>query len=135
MYACIRISNIKVLTFSVGWAQILLVVKDEAKGCRDISKLMAMVAVLCHLIGRENSGESFPTFQEATQALLVLLVNRYPKVCTILNPEPIICVTYTPAVMEILQSSCTLTGNGTISWLFRSPPTNATPVCISRGMV
>lgn len=58
-------------------------VKHEAKGCKDVSKLVAMIGVLCHLFGLQPCGNNAPilsTSRDALQALLVLLVNRYPKV-------------------------------------------------------
>ena len=47
--------------------QVLVAVKEERKACRDISKLMAIVGVLCHLVGHDNTGALTPTTPGAMQ--------------------------------------------------------------------
>ena len=54
---------------------LLLCVKEEVKGCRDIPRLQFAAAVLCHITVFRG-----PTREAALRAVLGLLQNRFPKV-------------------------------------------------------
>ena len=56
--------------------ELLELVRGEACGCRDVAVLAQAAVVLCHLAGAPAQA----TAELAMQALLALLVNRYPKV-------------------------------------------------------
>jgi hypothetical protein len=58
-----------------GAGELLELVKGEMRGCRDVLCLIWTATVLCHLVGMPQ-----PTCHDALQALLTLLVNRYPRV-------------------------------------------------------
>ncbi|CAL8461606.1 g1137 [Coccomyxa elongata] len=55
--------------------ELLELVKEEARGCRDVPSLTWAATSLCHL-----AGAPAPACFGALHALLTLLVNRYPKV-------------------------------------------------------
>jgi hypothetical protein len=62
-------------------AAVLATAKAQLKGCRDVAKLMALVQLLCHLAGlRRAGGAAAAAADGALHALLLLLVNKYPKV-------------------------------------------------------
>ena len=50
--------------------------RTEARGCKDVPVLTQAGGVLCHLAGVPDAA----VCARAMQALLALLVNRYPKV-------------------------------------------------------
>jgi hypothetical protein len=60
------------------------------RNCRDVAKLLAVVQALCHLAGLRPRGDAAAAAAEgALHALLVLLVNKYPKVTT--REKPGLC--------------------------------------------
>ena len=61
-------------------AQLLSAVREAVRGCTDIPRLQAGVAVLCQLASSAGSAVG----REALRAALLLLANRYPKVSGVL---------------------------------------------------
>lgn len=55
--------------------EILELTKGESRKCGDIPRLFAAATLLCHLVACEE-----PVRSSALQAVLTLLINRYPKV-------------------------------------------------------
>jgi hypothetical protein len=55
--------------------QVRQLMAEEARNCRDVSRLCAVATAACHLVTCPQ-----PTGLDAVQLLLSLLGNRYPKV-------------------------------------------------------
>ena len=75
------------VTFRCWYAEdILELTRSECEQCKDVSRLSAAISVLCQLAVCTK-----PVGSSALQALLDLVVNRYPKVCLLKSTLIVTC--------------------------------------------
>ena len=95
--------------------RLLDVARAEAKGCRDVPKLCALIDIFSHLSASHGPGAADPEVREGSlRQVLLLLVNRYPRVrqyasdqlyLRLLQPELAGACEDVDAAIEVLEAT------------------------------